>query len=128
MANPLQVAGFDHVVLRCKDLQLMLDFYQDVLGCPLERTAGNLYQLRAGSGLIDLIPWTDELGDVASGTLDHFCLVIQNPSWEAIREHLKAAGIDSGEPAQRYGAGGMGLSIYIDDPEGNSVELKEAAR
>ena len=31
----------------------------------------------------------------------------------------------TGEPAQRYGATGMGLSIYIRDPEGNVVELKQ---
>jgi hypothetical protein len=30
-----------------------------------------------------------------------------------------------GEPAERYGARGMGTSIYVRDPEGNVVELKQ---
>ena len=30
-----------------------------------------------------------------------------------------------GEPAMRYGAHGAGLSIYVRDPEGNTVELKQ---
>ncbi len=48
------IIQLDHVVLRVSDLQLMLDFYQRVLGCTLERqeTDLGLYQLRAGSSLI----------------------------------------------------------------------------
>ena len=38
--------------------------------------------------------------------------------------HLVKHGVVPGETKQRYGADGMGPSIYISDPEGNVVELK----
>ena len=38
--------------------------------------------------------------------------------------HLKRHGIDPGEVRRRYGAEGYGSSIYITDPDGNTVELK----
>lgn len=42
----------------------------------------------------------------------------------AIRAHLAAYGVEVGETAPRFGADGEGPSIYIKDPEGNTVELK----
>ena len=41
-----------------------------------------------------------------------------------LRVHLAAHGIEAGEPAPRYGADGTGPSLYIKDPDGNTVELK----
>ena len=42
----------------------------------------------------------------------------------ALRSHLEAAGVAPGDVAQRYGAEGMGPSMYLQDPDGNTVELK----
>ena len=41
-----------------------------------------------------------------------------------MRAQLEAAGLAPGELAERYGAEGMGPSLYIRDPDGNTVELK----
>ena len=41
--------------------------------------------------------------------------------------HLRGHGIEPEKAARRYGADGYGLSIYIEDPEGNTVELKGPA-
>ena len=108
-----------------------MSFYQAVLGCVLERTLEELglYQLRAGSALIDLVPIGSQLGgehppDRGRPNMDHFCLKLKDVDWTAIRAHLTANGIDNAEPQRRYGADGYGLSIYIRDPEGNVVELK----
>ena len=120
-AQTLRYVGLDHVVLRCQDLKIMLSFYQDVLGCSLERVNGDLHHLRAGDSLIDLIP----AAQPASTTrLDHFCLRIETPDWAALREHLAKHGVATEEPQRRFGASGYGLSIYLKDPEGNAVELK----
>jgi len=43
---------------------------------------------------------------------------------EAIRRHLAAHGVEAGPVESRYGAEGEGPSIYLKDPEGNTVELK----
>ncbi|RYG04845.1 MAG: VOC family protein, partial [Caulobacteraceae bacterium] len=36
MANPIQPAGFDHIVLRIVDKTAMLAFYTEILGCTLD--------------------------------------------------------------------------------------------
>jgi glyoxylase I family protein len=47
---------------------------------------------------------------------------------EAVVAYLAAEGVEViGEPTPRYGARGMGLSVYVRDPEGNVVELKQTA-
>ena len=45
-------------------------------------------------------------------------------SEEEIRNHLETHSINVGEFSDRYGAQGTGRSIYINDPEGNTVELR----
>jgi len=90
--RPIRVEELDHVVLRCRDPERALDFYTRILGLVEERRieAIGLIQLRAGRGMIDLVPSPER----------------------------------SGEPAVRYGARGIGPSVYVRDPEGNVVELK----
>jgi catechol 2,3-dioxygenase-like lactoylglutathione lyase family enzyme len=125
--------GLDHLVLRVVDLPRMLHFYVQALGCSVERRQDGigLIQLRAGSALIDLVPVDGPLGR-AGGTapgpqgrnLDHFCLRIEPFDEAAIRAQLQQHGYIAGPVEQRYGAEGEGPSIYLDDPEGNTVELK----
>ena len=119
--QPLRHIGLDHVVLRCRDLETMLSFYQQVLGCNLERVNGNLHHLRAGASLIDLIPGA-QMGPAQN--MDHFCLRIDAPDWDAIRTHLAEHDVPTILPQRRYGADGSGFSIYLQDPEGNQLELK----
>lgn len=54
--RPLEILGLDHVVLRTTDLERMLLFYRNILGCPLERQLPEegLTQLRAGNALSTL--------------------------------------------------------------------------
>ena len=129
----LRIKQLDHLVLRVTDLQAMMKFYIDTIGCTLEKTqeALGLYQLRAGSALIDLVPVDGPLGQrggAAPGrearNLDHFCLQIEPFDADEIIAHLKACGADPAPVASRYGAQGQGPSIYVPDPEGNVVELK----
>ncbi len=127
------VQGIDHVVIRVVDVEEMIRFYQDVLGCAVERRKDDmgLIQLRAGRSLIDLVDAAGELGrkgGAAPGAeahnMDHFCLRIDPFDETQIRTHLRAHGVEAGELVTRYGAEGDGPSIYIEDPEGNTVELK----
>ena len=63
------VQGIDHVVLRVVDVEAMIRFYQDVLGCAVERRKDDLglIQLRAGRSLIDLVDAAGELGRKGGG-------------------------------------------------------------
>jgi catechol 2,3-dioxygenase-like lactoylglutathione lyase family enzyme len=123
----------DHLVLRVVDLQRMLQFYVDVLGCSVERRLDEigLIQLRAGSALIDLVPVNGKLGRAGGAApgqegrnLDHFCLRVEPFDECDIVAHLARHGIAAGPVELRYGAQGEGPSIYLSDPEGNVVELK----
>lgn len=127
------IRGLDHIVLRVRSLDAMLAFYGDVLGCPVERRQDEigLVQLRAGSALIDLVPVDGKLGRMGGAApglegrnLDHLCLRVEPFDESAIRAHLAQHGVVAGSVESRYGAEGEGPSIYLDDPEGNTVELK----
>lgn len=125
---PILIAGLDHVVLRVRDTDRMVAFYRDVLGCAVERevTGASLIQMRAGASLIDLVTVSADGGAVAAGpgNMDHFCVRVLPFDETAIRRHLAFHGVDAGATERRYGAEGSGPSIYIQDPEGNTVELK----
>jgi catechol 2,3-dioxygenase-like lactoylglutathione lyase family enzyme len=129
----LDILDIDHIVLRVADLDRMLAFYCEALGCHVERRKDDigLIQLRAGSAMIDLVPVDGELGRTGGAApgpegrnLDHFCLRVEPFDAKAIRDHLARHGIEAGPVKSRYGAEGIGPSIYIEDPEGNVVELK----
>ncbi len=129
----IQIRNIDHLVLRVGDVGAMVRFYCQVLGCSVEKVqeAFGLTQLRAGNALIDLVDVAGEIGrkgGAAPGSegrnMDHFCLRIEPFDAAAVARHLQSHGIDPGPLERRYGAEGTGPSIYIQDPEGNTVELK----
>ena len=132
-APAIRLLRIDHVVLRVRDLERSLAFYRDVLGCPLElaRDELGLYQLRAGDALIDLVTLDGPLGGAFpdapardAPNVDHVCVQVADWDEAAIRAWLAEQGVEAGETGRRYGAQGFGPSIYVRDPDGNTVELK----
>ena len=138
-ASPIPLMGIDHVVIRVRDLEPMLAFYTEVLGCELAKHNAplDLWHLRAGSALIDLVPVDGVLGrsggasgdtdpPAASGRhVDHVAFKVQPFNASALLAHLQAHGIDAKATLQtRFGAEGDGPSIQFTDPEGNGIELK----
>jgi catechol 2,3-dioxygenase-like lactoylglutathione lyase family enzyme len=123
----VRVVGFDHVVLRCSDVDASLRFYCDALGLAAERVD----EWRRGevlfpsvridaTTLIDLFP-----GEPDGTNLDHLCLVVERTDLQAVAETLEP----EREPGNavlegRYGAQGVASSIYVHDPDGNVVELR----
>jgi catechol 2,3-dioxygenase-like lactoylglutathione lyase family enzyme len=130
-----EIAAIDHLVLRTPNMEAMLDFYGRVLGCGIERDVRGelgLVQLRAGSGLIDLVDVESKLGMKGGGpptetenNLDHFCLQVDVMCEEDILRRLDEHGVEHGGLEKRYGAQGFGNSVYLRDPDGNTVELRE---
>jgi glyoxylase I family protein len=129
----IRIRDIDHLVLRVVNLEPMLQFYCGALGCSVERRQDEigLVQLRAGRSLVDLVPVDGPLGRVGGAApgrearnLDHFCVRVEPFDEPGIRAHLQALGIEAGPVESRYGAEGVGPSIYLSDPEGNVVELK----
>ena len=131
--TPFSIRGLDHVVLRVRDVAAMERFYCAVIGCSVERRRAELglIHLRAGSTMIDLVDDAGPLGRKggppagADGhNMDHFCLRILPFDLPGIVAHLRANGVEPGESGTRFGAEGDGPSVYLDDPEGNRLELK----
>ena len=127
------IQNIDHVVVCVSDLDRALKFYIEVLGCTEERRGERigLVQLRAGASMIDLQrvnpgPEDNEFSGPTKN-MDHFALRIEPFDPKALRSHLANHGIDAGEVVQRYGAEGDGPSVYIQDPDGNTIELKGPA-
>ena len=132
--RPFDLQRLDHVVLRVRDLDRSEAFYRALLGCEVVRRRDDLglRHLRAGASMIDLVAVDGKLGrrgGAAAGAegrnLDHLCLRIEPFDEAAIVAHLARHGVaPHGPAATNFGAEGDGLSLYFDDPDGNTVELK----
>lgn len=130
----IQIKRLDHVVLRTRHAEALIEFYCRVLGCTVERTTApetGITQLRAGEALIDILAIRDDAGEqterpsaTQGHNMDHFCVQLETFDEPAIRAHLARHGVTGSPLESRYGAEGYGPSIYIQDPEGNIVELK----
>jgi catechol 2,3-dioxygenase-like lactoylglutathione lyase family enzyme len=132
----ISIREIDHVVLRVRDIDAMRRFYCDVLGAThvAYRPEFGMSHLKAGNAMIDLVLVDGPLGKPGGAApgkegrnMDHFCLRVEPFDQDAIVAHLKRHGIEVGEIRRRYGAQGNGISIYVADPEGNTVELKGPA-
>ena len=129
----ITIVAIDHIVLRTANVEPMIDFYVEVLGCAVERETApklGLTQLRAGSALIDLVRVDSELGAMGGGpptpgenNMDHLCLQISPVGEQELITYLRNTGIEASGFEQRYGAQGLGRSLYIKDPDNNTVEL-----
>ena len=131
----IRLAAIDHVVFRVADLDAAMRFYTEVLGATLEKVQAGigLYQLRAGTALIDLVPVDGHLGRMGGAgpgregrNVDHVCFRVLPWDEAAILAHLARHGIKA-QVERRYGAEGNGPSIYLADPDGNGLELKGPA-
>jgi len=126
----LKVRGFDHLVLVVADVERSLRWYQEQLGLEGVRVE----EWRAGrapfpsvrideDAIIDLVSFGRADGlDPHHRNVDHFCLVVDQTDFEALRDSGRFEVVDG--PGVRYGARGDGTSIYVKDPDGNTVELR----
>ncbi|MFD9560852.1 VOC family protein [Streptomyces sp. NPDC059994] len=120
----LRVKDFDHLVLNVQNVERALDFYTGPLGLEPVRVE----EWRAGKVPFPSVRVSPtmiiDLFDRPRGesNVDHICLVVDPLDWQQV--------IDSGTftvlegPVSRFGARGSATSVYVQDPEGNTVELR----
>ena len=120
----MDVLGFDHLVLRCADVERTLAWYVDVLGLEPERVD----EWRRGEAPFPSVRVSaTTIIDLFAGTpgddrLDHLCLEVAPTDLAAL---ATTHGLELLEgPVPRYGARGVGTSIYVRDPDGLTVELR----
>lgn len=120
----MRVTAFDHLVLNVADVERSLDFYGGQLGLEPERVE----EWRAGSAPFPSVRITEATvidlvhGPRGESNVDHLCLVVEPLEWQEV--------LDSGAftvregPVRRWGARGWATSVYVQDPDGNTVELR----
>ncbi len=130
----VKIVEMDHIVLRCRDVDASLRFYNEVLGMEILR----LDEFKAGSvrfpsarlnadTIIDFFPSPDQppIGKDGIKNQDHFCMVIEPQDMEDLKSQCLSLGIEVQQgPGTRWGAHGNGTSLYIYDPDDNVVELR----
>jgi catechol 2,3-dioxygenase-like lactoylglutathione lyase family enzyme len=126
----VKISGFDHLVLAVADVERSIAWYRDVLGLEESRVD----EWRRGEApfpsvrinaesIVDLIP-----GQAITPThttarnLDHICLVVEPTDLADWAKRARLAIVDG--PGPRFGAQGIGTSIYVQDPDGNTIELR----
>ncbi|WP_030371904.1 VOC family protein [Streptomyces rimosus] len=120
----MRVIAFDHLVLNVADAERALDFYCGPLGLEPVRVE----EWRAGkvpfpsvrvspTTIIDLLE-----GDRGESNVDHICLVVEPLDWQEVIDSGVLTVVDG--PGQRFGARGNAQSVYVRDPDGNTVELR----
>jgi catechol 2,3-dioxygenase-like lactoylglutathione lyase family enzyme len=122
----IQVQAIDHVVLVTSDVERAVRWYAEHLGLVPER----LEQWRRGEVLFASLRISPQsIIDVFAGertgiNVDHLSFAV-DPTVDL--RALAASGefdIDH-EPFVIWGARGDGLAMYVRDPDGNRIELKQ---
>ncbi|MFF1478162.1 VOC family protein [Streptomyces sp. NPDC058301] len=120
----LRVKDFDHLVLNVQDVERALAFYTGPLGLEPVRVE----EWRAGKVPFPSVRVSQtmiiDLFDRPRGesNVDHICLVVEPLDWQEVIDSGALAVLEG--PVSRYGARGSATSVYVQDPEGNTVELR----
>lgn len=120
----MRVIAFDHLVLNVEDVDRALAFYCGPLGLEPVRVE----EWRAGKApfpsvrvspttIIDLV--ANPRGE---SNVDHLCLVVEPLDWHEVVESGVFTVVDG--PGKRFGARGDAQSLYVLDPDGNTIELR----
>tara|TARA_B100001540_G_C15669163_1_gene579297 strand:+ start:218 stop:595 length:378 start_codon:yes stop_codon:yes gene_type:complete len=119
----IEVAGIDHVVINVSDAERAMRWYQKHLGFEPERYGEWLsgkapfLSMRVNEvTVIDLLE-TDRSGE----NVDHISFCITGSLEDLATEDVEIVR----EFESVYGAMGWGPALYIRDPDGNVIELKQ---
>ncbi|MPY30067.1 VOC family virulence protein [Streptomyces adustus] len=120
----LRVKAFDHLVLNVADVERSLSFYTGLLGLEAVRV-DEWRQAQAPFPSVRITPET--IIDLVAGTrgsanVDHICLTVDPLDWDEFIASAPCTVLEG--PVPRFGARGTATSVYIQDPDGNGIELR----
>ena len=118
----MQIERIDHLNITVADIDRSIEFYQRVLGMRTERIGEGRAALLFGQQKIhlDLAGATAMAGEKRMPA--HICLVTETPLAE-VRAQLATKQVTIRMEGPRAGALGTIQSVYIDDPDGHSIEI-----
>jgi catechol 2,3-dioxygenase-like lactoylglutathione lyase family enzyme len=122
----MKVERIDHLNITVADIDRSIEFYDRVLGTRSERMGEGRAALLFGQQKIHLDLAGAPMGAGAmSGEKRmpaHICFITETPIAE-VAAHLESCGVPIRMQGPRAGAIGTIQSVYIDDPDQNSVEI-----
>ncbi|GII90548.1 VOC family protein [Sinosporangium siamense] len=120
----MRVKAFDHLVINVEDVERSLGFYNGLLGLEPVR----LEEWRAGKApFVSVRVTPDTIIDIVHGprgesNVDHICLTVDPLDWDEVIASGAFTVLEG--PVSRFGARGNAISVYVSDPDGNTVELR----
>jgi catechol 2,3-dioxygenase-like lactoylglutathione lyase family enzyme len=122
----VRVTDLDHVVINCADVERSLRWYTETLGLEPVRVA----EWRAGTAPFPSVRIHDRtildlLAAPRTGlNVDHLCLVIESTDLGELAASGRFDVVGDGPVEGLFGARGLATSLYVRDPDGNTVELR----
>ena len=119
----MKIERIDHLNLTVSDIARSVEFYKRVLGMTAESIGEDRAALYFGQQKIHL--------DAAGGSVAmsgqkrmpaHICFITEAPMGE-VMAHLESCGVSVRMQGPRAGALGTIQSVYVDDPDHNSIEI-----
>ena len=120
----MKIERIDHLNLTVADLAHSVEFYRRVLGMEAEALSEKRVALHFGQQKIQLEAASGATAMAGEKRMPaHICFITQEPVSEVLA-HLErhAVPVRVG-PGPRAGAIGTIQSVYIDDPDRNSIEI-----
>jgi catechol 2,3-dioxygenase-like lactoylglutathione lyase family enzyme len=128
----MESTKIDHINLKIPEdkIDTALKFYRDLLGLEAfkledfragERTS---FFMKLGSGELLNIRPSKDFSRPEEENLDHFCLLMDS-SIEDMRAEVKEKGFEILREGTPLGSEGRAPALYVKDPFGYKIELKE---
>ena len=118
----MKIERIDHLNITVADIGRSIEFYERVLGMRTESMGEGRAALLFGQQKIHL----DLAGATAMSAEKrmpaHICFITETPIAE-VATHLEGCGVPVRMQGPRAGAIGTIQSLYIDDPDQNSIEI-----
>lgn len=117
----------DHMILRVSDPAKSICFYEDVLGFKHEGRAGPFDVVRVSEG------FTLDLLAEPPNSQQHLAFRVDPAHFERVMAQLRERRIPFGgnhmdrsgsQPQPQYGARGLALACYFEDPDGHNLEIR----
>lgn len=122
----MNITSIDHLVLTVADIQRTVDFYTKILGMTAKIFADNRIALHFGQQKINIHQYGQEIKPNAKnatvGSAD-LCLLTDTPLNQVIADLQENNVVIIEGIVSRTGANGKIQSIYINDPDGNLIEI-----
>lgn len=132
---PMRARAIDHVNIRIPEdgVESALDFYKDCLGLAVENLdqyrngERTIFSFRLGERSVIHIRPVESIEPPAKENYDHFAITVEE-GIDQIKSRLQECEVSINREGNPLGAEGRNPAVYVTDPFGYIIEIKEAKR